>query len=230
MFLNNVTTDLTVGNILAFAQLAIGMDPESDVKFSTMPYTGVMYDRASLVLPVEKELLEILNSGMNPYVDQIQSSDLQLMYKKSGGGYGVTTGTLLDSSMAYAGSSSSSSGTQTTQETEEPETEQPGETDAGTETPGTTPPEGTETGTGEPGSTGSETGEPARKGRRERLPIRMTPGLCSLKGPARGRELEPPSRSRTLAAGTGVRHSPNPPSRHRGGERWQRSAPGVAVA
>lgn len=31
----------------------------------------------------------------------------------------------------------------------------------------------------------------------------MTPGLCSLKGPARGRELEPPSRSRTLAAGTG---------------------------
>lgn len=83
-----------MGNILAFAQLAIGMDPESDVKFSTMPYTGVMYDRASLVLPVEKELLEILNSGMNPYVDQIQSSDLQLMYKKSGGGYGVTTGTL----------------------------------------------------------------------------------------------------------------------------------------
>lgn len=80
-----------MGNILAFAQLAIGMDPESDVKFSTMPYTGVMYDRASLVLPVEKELLEILNSGMNPYVDQIQSSDLQLMYKKSGGGYGVTT-------------------------------------------------------------------------------------------------------------------------------------------
>ena len=36
----------------------------------------------SLVLPVEKVLLEILNSGMNPYVDQIQSSDLQLMYKK----------------------------------------------------------------------------------------------------------------------------------------------------
>ena len=39
VFLNNVTTDLTVGNILAFAQLAIGMDPESDVKFSTMPYS-----------------------------------------------------------------------------------------------------------------------------------------------------------------------------------------------
>ena len=129
VFLNNVTTDLTVGNILAFAQLAIGMDPESDVKFSTMPYTGVMYDRASLVLPVEKELLEILNSGMNPYVDQIQSSDLQLMYKKSGGGKGGTTGTLLDSSMAYAGSSSS-------------ETGEPGSTGSETGEPGTQGPEG----------------------------------------------------------------------------------------
>ena len=186
VFLNNVTTDLTVGNILAFAQLAIGMDPESDVKFSTMPYTGVMYDRASLVLPVEKELLEILNSGMNPYVDQIQSSDLQLMYKKSGGGYGVTTGTLLDSSMAYAGSSSSSSGTQTTQETEEPETEQPGETDAGTETPGTTPPEGTETGTGEPGSTGSETGEPGTQGPEGETPDTDDPGAVQPEGPGQG--------------------------------------------
>ena len=186
VFLNNVTTDLTVGNILAFAQLAIGMDPESDVKFSTMPYTGVMYDRASLVLPVEKELLEILNSGMNPYVDQIQSSDLQLMYKKSGGGYGVTTGTLLDSSMAYAGSSSSSSGTQTTQETGEPETEQPGETDAGTETPGTTPPEGTETGTGEPGSTGSETGEPGTQGPEGETPDTDDPGAVQPEGPGQG--------------------------------------------
>ena len=186
VFLNNVTTDLTVGNILAFAQLAIGMDPESDVKFSTMPYTGVMYDRASLVLPVEKELLEILNSGMNPYVDQIQSSDLQLMYKKSGGGYGVTTGTLLDSSMAYAGSSSSSSGTQTTQETEKPETEQPGETDAGTETPGTTPPEGTETGTGEPGSTGSETGEPGTQGPEGETPDMDDPGAVQPEGPGQG--------------------------------------------
>lgn len=190
VFLNNVTTDLTVGNILAFAQLAIGMDPESDVKFSTMPYTGVMYDRASLVLPVEKELLEILNSGMNPYVDQIQSSDLQLMYKKSGGGYGVTTGTLLDSSMAYAGSSSSSSGTQTTQETEEPETEQPGETDAGTETPGTTPPEGTETGTGEPGSTGSETGEPGTQGPEGETPDTDDPGAVQPEGPGQGEGTE----------------------------------------
>ena len=49
------------------------MRPVSYTHLSTMPYTGVMYDRASLVLPVEKELLEILNSGMNPYVDQIQS-------------------------------------------------------------------------------------------------------------------------------------------------------------
>lgn len=193
VFLNNVTTDLTVGNILAFAQLAVGMDPESDVKFSTMPYTGVMYDRASLVLPVEKELLKILNDGLNPYVDQIQSSDLQLMYKKSGGGYGVTTGTLLDASMAYAGSSSSSSGGQTTQETEETETEQPEETEpgAGTETPGTTTPEGTGTGTGEGGTAGPETGESGPQGSEGETPDPEAPGDAQPEEPAQGEGTEP---------------------------------------
>ena len=35
IFSQNVTTDLTVGNILAFAQLASGMDAEKDVDFTT---------------------------------------------------------------------------------------------------------------------------------------------------------------------------------------------------
>ena len=100
IFSQNVTTDLTVGNILAFAQLAIGMNVEENVTFVSLPWTGVSYDGASLVLANEKELLPLLNDGLNPYVGEIQSSDLQLMYKKSGGGYGVTNGTLLDSRMA----------------------------------------------------------------------------------------------------------------------------------
>ena len=37
IFSQNVTTDLTVGNILAFAQLASGMDAEKDVDFTTAP-------------------------------------------------------------------------------------------------------------------------------------------------------------------------------------------------
>ena len=99
VFLDNVTTDLSIGNLLAFAQLAVGMDTEEDVNFTTMPYTGVYYRGASMVVANEDELLELLNSGLNPYLDDIQSSDLQLMYKKSDGGFGVTNATLADERM-----------------------------------------------------------------------------------------------------------------------------------
>ena len=96
IFVDNVDTDLTVGNILAFAQLAIGMDVDSGVNFVPMPCYGVSYGGASLVCAQETELLELLNDGINPYLDEIRSSDLQLMYQKSNGAFGVTNGTLAD--------------------------------------------------------------------------------------------------------------------------------------
>ena len=85
-----------MGNILAFAQLAIGMDPDEDVTIASMPWSGVWYNGASLVVAQRDELLEILNDGINPYRSDIRSSDLQLMYKKSDGSFGVTNATLLD--------------------------------------------------------------------------------------------------------------------------------------
>ncbi|MGI5963459.1 MAG: LCP family protein [Lawsonibacter sp.] len=120
IFLDNVETDLSIGNILAFAQLAVGMDPEQDVVFTTVPYANAWYNGASMVTAVEDELLEILNSGMNPYVDEIQSSDLQLIYKKSNGSYGVTNGELADPKMGRVPSSGSSSTTKPEEEGETP--------------------------------------------------------------------------------------------------------------
>ena len=73
IFVDNVDTDLAVGNILAFAQLAIGMDVENGVKFVPMPCYGVSYGGASLVCVQEKELLALLNDGINPYLDGIKS-------------------------------------------------------------------------------------------------------------------------------------------------------------
>lgn len=102
IFMDNVNTDLTVGNILAFAQLAVGMDTDHDVKLASMPCYGVMYGGASLVCAQEKQMLELVNDGINPYLDDVQASDLQLMYKKSGGGFGVTNGTLADPAVAAA--------------------------------------------------------------------------------------------------------------------------------
>ena len=100
IFTENVATDLTVGNILAFAQLAVGMDAEDDVTFTVMPYYNVMYNGAALACAQEGQLLEVLNSGINPYRDDIQSGDLQLMYRKSGGGFGVTNAELADPDVA----------------------------------------------------------------------------------------------------------------------------------
>lgn len=99
VFLDNVSTDLTIGNLLAFAQLAIGIDLQNGIRFDTVPYTGVSYKGASMVLPVQNDLLTLLNGGLNPYLDEIKASDLQLLYKKSDGSYGVTNGTLADAAM-----------------------------------------------------------------------------------------------------------------------------------
>ena len=99
VFLDNVNTDLTSGNILAFAQLTIGMDLQNGIRFSTIPYYGVSYKRASMVVPIQDELLTLVNGGLNPYQDEIRASDLQLIYQNSDGSFGVTNATLADEAM-----------------------------------------------------------------------------------------------------------------------------------
>ena len=160
IFTENVDTDLTVGNILALAQLAVGMDVENNVKFDSMPYDNTAYQGAALALVREKEMLELLNSGLNPYADNIKSSDLQLMYKKSGGGFGVTNGTLADPAVAQVhvpkpdpvepDKSDEDPGTDTDPGTEpDPSTTDPSTTDPGTTDPGTEPDPGS---SAEPGA------------------------------------------------------------------------------
>ena len=126
IFMENVSTDLSLGNLLAFAQLAMGMDAEKDIQFITMPNQDARYPRVSMVLPVVDELLAALNSGFDPYVDQIRASDLQVLVRNSDGSYSVTGGTLLDETLSRPrGSGSSSGGGQTAETPEEPEEELP---------------------------------------------------------------------------------------------------------
>ena len=100
IFAENVTTDLTVGNILAFAELAYGMDPDEDVSFATAPIgASVNYKGAAMVTLDEAKLLELLNTSMNPYHQAIEADDLQLVYRKSNGSFGVTNGELADAQM-----------------------------------------------------------------------------------------------------------------------------------
>ena len=110
IFSQNVTTDLTVGNILAFAQLASGMDAEQDVDFTTAPLgSSFMYKGASLVTLDPDELLQVLNEHLNPYHQDIQRSDLQLVYKTGSGTLAVTSGKLLLSGNTTSSSSGSGS-------------------------------------------------------------------------------------------------------------------------
>ena len=137
IFLERVSTDLSIGNLLAFAQRAAGMDAENDVTFVTMPWTNANYPGVSMILPDVDELLEILNDGFNPYQDEIQASDLSVLYRNSDGSYGVTSGTLLDSSLSRprsSGSSSGSSGSSSSQTPDVPATEEPVENPDGSQT------------------------------------------------------------------------------------------------
>ncbi len=155
IFMENVKTDLTVGNLLAFAQLAYGMDAESGVNFETAPLAAnFSYRGASLVTLDGEELLKIVNAEMNPYLREIELDDLELLYRKKDGSFGVTRGTLADSAMAKPYTPPAS---KPKDDPEEEEIIDPEDPEAGGELPGTTPggttPGGTTPGGTTPGGT-----------------------------------------------------------------------------
>lgn len=126
---DNVTTDLSAGNMVWLAQQAIGMDVSRDVVFYTMPFTN--YARGTAyVLPVVDELLDILNAGLNPYNRPVEREDLEVLVLKSNGAMTLTSGTLEDKSLAQPRAATQT--TQTPAQTEGPEETEP--------TPGEVPP------------------------------------------------------------------------------------------
>ncbi len=177
IFSQNVTTDLAMGNILAFAQLAYGMNPEEDVSFQTAPIAAsCMYRGASMVTLDEGGMLKILNAGMNPYLRDIQASDLQLVYRKSNGSFGVTNATLADERMGQVPVSKPEPETEEPEVPEEPEENesgvqggdasqggdsssqggQGGDTSQGGSGGTMSPPDGSQGASGEEGQTGGE--------------------------------------------------------------------------
>lgn len=126
IFTKNVNTDLSVGNILAFAKSAYGMDPETGVSFQTAPLASdAKYKGAAMVALSGKGILEIVNNGMNPYLRDIELGDLELIYKKADGSFGVTNGTLADPKMGGVKKPTITKPV-TPEKDPEPEVEQPG--------------------------------------------------------------------------------------------------------
>ena len=166
IFVENVKTDLSIGNILAFAKMAVGMDPTTGVSFQTAPLAADAWYKGAAMVTLDGEgILEIVNNGMNPYLRDITMDDLELIYKKADGSYGVTRGQLADSKMGVV---------KVVEKPVEPEVQEPVEPEAPVEDPsvipedpGVTDPSGSTSdappSAGEQTPGGNETGEPSQE-------------------------------------------------------------------
>lgn len=102
IFKENVETDLTVGNILAFAEQAIGMDPATGVEFATAPLAdSFKYNRAALVTLDAEGLLEIVNTKLSPYHREITIDDVEIVVRNGNGTFSVTSGVLAEDIKNY---------------------------------------------------------------------------------------------------------------------------------
>lgn len=122
VFNKNVTTNLTVNNLLWFGQQAVlGNEKSGDalemdnVNFMTMPNEGkyvwsrTYHNEQSYVVPLEEELIEMVNTYFNPYLEELTDKELDIMSVDENGNIHSTTGTVEDSKAGSGGSSSSGS-------------------------------------------------------------------------------------------------------------------------
>lgn len=153
IFKENVETDLTVGNILAFAEKAVGMDTESGIEFFTAPVAEYFIYKTAAMLTLDPQgMLDVVNEKMNPYEEDVIIEDLELLIYHSNRSFTLTSGELKDASLAVPYTPPAS---EPKPEEEQPEV-QPDPEIPEENAPGTgeeTAPEG---GTGE--ETGGETG------------------------------------------------------------------------
>ena len=94
IFTEEVETNLSVGNLVAFAERAVlgGLDMEN-VTFTTAPIEGVYVNGASYVQVKPEEFLGILNADFNPYVDDLEMENLSILQYSSSRGYYTYQGT-----------------------------------------------------------------------------------------------------------------------------------------
>lgn len=109
VFFDNVTTELSVGNLAWFAQQAIlgnngsGRLGMENVSFITMPWVNANQVRSrtynnypSYVAPQVDELVAVVNEHFNPYTTDLGKGELDIMYVNKDGTLGCTGGSLQD--------------------------------------------------------------------------------------------------------------------------------------
>ena len=162
IFLSDVETDLSYGEIIWFAKELLKLDTEN-ITFHTLPanYGDSVYGSSYVTIYVD-EWLDMINEYLNPFDEDIELSNLNVLTRNQ------STGQIYSTSGVYAGrsswgndggGSSSSSNSSSSGGSSEPSTDSETGGGTGTETGGGSGSEtGGETGTETGGSSGSETG------------------------------------------------------------------------
>ena len=181
IFFENVTTELSVGNLAWFAQQAIFGNSAGEklnmenVSFFTMPWVSAdgVWSRTynnhpSYVAPDVDELVNVVNEYFNPYVDDLRQDELDIMYVNDDGTLGCTSGVLEDTkynswvrnkNSGSSGSGSSGSGSSSTAPSA---STSPSPSASASETPSASPsPSATETPTPSPSESAAPSPTPS---------------------------------------------------------------------
>lgn len=157
IMLDNVTTDIPLGNIVWFGTQALGLDL-NNLSFHSLPgkLNGSAWSRTyrnyqSYVLPDGEALVELVNASLNPYTEDIELSDLDIMSVNKDGSLSSSRGEVKDSKAvtapvipSKAPAASAEPSPEPTETVEPTRTPDPLETQEPPATESPVPPEGTE--------------------------------------------------------------------------------------
>lgn len=117
-------TDLTAGEIIWFAQKAFSVDMDNDLDFHTPTLDAYTYKGAAYVFLHEEQMVELVNSTVNPYLRDMTADDLDIFNPNVG--VNTVVGSTTDSDNVTTGkppSSSSNSGSGSARTSSEPTAE-----------------------------------------------------------------------------------------------------------
>ena len=184
VFTDNVQTDLTLGNLVWFAEQAIfGGLSMDNVNFITMPgdYNATAWSRTygnyqSYVLPDGEQLLQVVNESFNPYLEDRVAESQDIMWVNSDGSISSSTGIVEDTRAAQAPS-------RPVQTPEPSPSEDPEQTEQPEESPGTS---------GEPTQSPDASGQPTDPGVTPTPAPSTDPEVTPTPAPSTDPEVTPP--------------------------------------
>ena len=108
ILLDNVTTDIPLGNMVWFGTQALGLNMEN-LAFHGLPgnLNGSAWSRTyknyqSYVLPDGEAIVELVNARFNPYKDEVELNDLDIMSVNRDGSLSSSRGEVRDTKAAQA--------------------------------------------------------------------------------------------------------------------------------